>query len=189
MPAKRNVFPYRTPRKISGWGYQFDSLTELKYAISIMNDYYFLRSPVSIYYHPGTRITLDHLRRCHLRYTPDFLIRHKETFEATLIEIKPRAFENHPQLFLRKMVAENYIQRKHLDWTFKVVFDDQIILNEEQCKAFSECTSLSTGKAMSTWYKAYSLRMSQTFPDNLLNDLVISGPNRPTHSWRQLNLL
>lgn len=154
-----------------------------------MEEYHFLRSPVAIYYHPGTKITLDHLRRCHLRYTPDFLIRHKETFEATLIEIKPRAFENHPQLFLRKAVAENYIQRKNLDWKFKVVFDDQIILSEEQLGDFSECTSLSSGKAMAAWYAAYSRRMNQIYPDNLLSDLVISGPKRPTHLWKQLPLL
>ncbi|MDE3252853.1 MAG: hypothetical protein KGO92_08595, partial [Bacteroidota bacterium] len=122
-------------------------------------------------------------------YTPDFLIRHKETFEATLIEIKPRAFENHPQLFLRKAVAENYIQRKNLDWKFKVVFDDQIILTEEQFNAFTECISLSTGKAMAAWYAAYSRRMNQPFPDNLLCDLVISGPKPPSRSWKQLTLL
>jgi hypothetical protein len=189
MPVKRNAFPYRSAKKVNGWGSQFDSLTELKFAISIMEEYYFLRSPVAIYYHPGTKITLDHLRRCHLRYTPDFLIRHKETFEATLIEIKPRAFEDHPQLFLRKAVAENYILRKNLDWKFKVVFDDQIILIKDQIEAFTECTSFSTGKAMAAWYSAYSLRMNQTFPDNILSDLVISGPKRPTHSWKQLRLL
>ena len=154
-----------------------------------MAEYHFLRSPVAIYYHPGTRITLDHLRRCHLRYTPDFLIRHKETFEATLIEIKPRAFEDHPQLFLRKAVAENYIQRKNLDWKFKVVFDDQINFTDEQLDAFNECASLSTGKAMAAWFNAYSQHMNHTFPDNLLSDLVMSGPKRPTHSWKQLPLL
>lgn len=105
MPAKKNVLPYRICRKISGWGFQFDSLTELKYAISIMEEYHFLRSPVSIYYHPGTKLTIDHIRRCHLRYTPDFLIRHKQTFEAFVVEIKPRTFEHHPQLLLRKVVA------------------------------------------------------------------------------------
>ena len=175
MSAKKNAFPYHLAKKVTGWGYQFDSLTELKYAISIMEQYQFLRSPVSIYYHPGTKITLDQLRRCHIRYTPDFLIRHKETYEATLIEIKPRAFENHPQLFLRKAVSENYILRKNLDWKFKIVFDDEIILTEEQSKAFNDCVSLSTGKAMSAWFTNYCLMMKQPQPGNLLSDLVVSG--------------
>ncbi len=181
MPDRRNTFPYRTAKKVTGWGNQFDSLTELKYAISVMSEYHFLRSPVSIYYHPGTRITLDNLRRCHLRYTPDFLIRHKKTFEATLVEIKPRAFEDHPQLFLRKAICENYILRKNLDWKFKVVFDDQIFLSEKQSKDFNESASLSPGKAMSIWLRSYCRRMNQTFPDNLLSDLVISGPKRFTN--------
>ena len=154
-----------------------------------MEDYHFLRTPVAIYYHPGTKITLDHIRRCHLRYTPDFLIRHKQTYVPTLVEIKPRAFEHHPQLLLRKAVVENYIERKNLDWKFKVVFDDQILLTEEQSNAFTKCTSLSTEKAMSLWYGAYSRQMNQTYPDNLLTDLIISGPKRPSNSWKQLRLL
>jgi hypothetical protein len=189
MSAKRNAFPYRSAKKIAGWGYQFDSLTELKYAISIMEDYHFLRSPVAIYYHPGTKITLDHIRRCHLRYTPDFLIRHKQTFRATLVEIKPRAFEYHPQLSLRKLVAENYILRKNLDWTFKIVFDDQVILTEQQMQSFETCTSLSSDKAMSAWFTSYCRRMNQTFPDNLLTDLIISGPGQHKPLWKQIPLL
>ncbi len=189
MPHKRNAFPYRTSKKVSGWGYQFDSLTELKYAISIMEDYHFLRSPVAIYYHPGTKITLDHIRRCHLRYTPDFLLRNKQTYEATLVEIKPRAFENHPQLQLRKLVAENYISRKNLDWTFKIVFDDQIILTEQQLQSFNSCIGLSSDKAISAWFNDYCNRMGQTFPDNLLTNLIISGPGKHKPLWKQLTFL
>jgi hypothetical protein len=189
MPAKRNAFAYRATRKVTGWGYQFDSMTELKYAISVMEDYHFLRSPVSIYYHPGTRITLDHIRRCHLRYTPDFLIRHKQSYEATLIEIKPRAFEHHPQLQLRKAVAENYITRKNLDWKFKVVFDDQIILTEVQLHHFSIGSSLSSGKAISSWFKDYCRLVGQTIPDNLLTNAIVSGPSLSQPLWKQLPLL
>src|SRR6478735_4366070 len=189
MPAKRNDFPYRVSRKVSGWGYQFDSMTELKYAISVMEDYHFLRSPVSIYYHPGTRITLDHIRRCHLRYTPDFLIRHKQTFVATLVEIKPRAFEHHPQLQLRKAVAENYIARKNLDWEFKIVFDDQIILTEQQLQSFEACSAQTSDKAMREWFSEYCDRLGHTFPDNLLTNLIISGSKRSTNSWKQIPLL
>jgi hypothetical protein len=189
MPAKRNAFPYRTSKKVTGWGYQFDSLTELKYAIAIMEEYHFLRSPVAVYYHPGTKITLDHIRRCHLRYTPDFLIRHKQTYEASLVEIKPRAFEHHPQLQLRKAVAENYIARKNLDWKFKIVFDDEIILTEQQNQNFETCLRLPTDKAMSQWFTEYCNRVGQTFPDNLLTNLIISGPGKHNPLWKQLPLL
>jgi hypothetical protein len=189
MPAKRNAIPYRNARKVTGWGYQFDSLTELKYAISIMDEYHFLRSPVAIYYHPGTKVTLDHIRRCHLRYTPDFLIRHKQTYEASLVEIKPRAFENHPQLALRKAVAENYIIRKNLDWKFKIVFDDQIILSEPQQQSFDTCLSLPTNKAMRDWFTEYYHRHGQTYPDNMLTNLIVSGPKTNMPNWKQIRLL
>ncbi|HUZ61432.1 MAG TPA: hypothetical protein VMU83_21835 [Hanamia sp.] len=46
------------------------------------------------------------------------------------MEVKPPGFENHPQLLLRKEVAENYIRWKNYDWKFKVIFDDEIILDE-----------------------------------------------------------
>jgi hypothetical protein len=188
MPSKKNDFPYRVARKIPGWNIQFDSLTELKFVISIMDDYHFLRSPISIYYHPGTKITLDQIRRCHLRYTPDFLIRHKQTYQSFLVEIKPRAFENHPQLILRKLVAENYITRKNLDWTFKIIFDDQIILNETQLSSFETCAAIISDKSLSQWFKDYCKRSGQTFPDNLITDFIISGPKRQTSNWKQLRL-
>lgn len=189
MPSKRNVFPYRTSRKVTGWGYQFDSLTELKYAISIMDEYYFLRSPVVIYYHPGTKVTLDHIRRCHLRYTPDFLIRHKQTYQASLVEIKPRAFENNPQLTLRKAVAENYIARKNLDWQFKIIFDDQIILTTPQQQSFELCLSQPTDKAMRDWFTDYYHSHVQTYPDNMLTNLIVSGPKTHIPNWKQMRLL
>ncbi|MES2373403.1 MAG: TnsA endonuclease N-terminal domain-containing protein [Bacteroidota bacterium] len=189
MPSRKNAFPYKQSRKVSAWNCQFDSLTELKYAISIMDKYHFLRSPVSIYYHPGTKITLDKIRRCHLRYTPDFLIRHKQTYQSFLVEIKPRAFENHPQLALRKAVAENYIARKNLDWIFKIVFDDLILLNEEQLKSFEEVKAITSDKSLALWFKDYCLRSGQAFPDNMLSDLIISGPHRTQSHWKQMRLL
>ena len=101
-------FAYRKAHKIVNWGCAFDSLTELKFAISIMEEYEFLRERVTIYYHPGTKKPTDYIREFTRHYTPDFLVRNKETGEALLVEIKPRAFEHDPQLPLRKVVAENY---------------------------------------------------------------------------------
>lgn len=153
-------FNYTRARKISTWGFSFDSLTELKYTVSIMEEYAFLRAPVSIYYHPGTLITLDQIRRCHLRYTPDFLIRHKQSGQAFLVEIKPSAFAGHPQLELRRKVAENYIARKRLDWQFKVVFDDEITLTEQQLLDFETCTRLVCKKDIGKWLQEYQHRIN-----------------------------
>jgi hypothetical protein len=164
MIMQEPAFRYGKSFKIVNWGCSFDSLTELKFAISIMEEYEFLRARVSIYYHPGTRQPTDYIRQCHRRYTPDFLIRHKETGEAFLIEIKPRGFQHDAQLKLRKEVAENYIRWKKYDWKFKVVFDDEILLNAEQLEQFEDCCKLKSKSAFKLWFEAYNRRFDRSAP-------------------------
>jgi hypothetical protein len=172
---KTSSFSYLPAQQVINWGCHFDSLTELRYAVSIMEEYAFLRNHVSIYYHPGTRQPTTYLRRCHRRYTPDFLIRHKQTGKASLIEIKPRAFEHHPQLALRKDVAENYIRFKNYDWIYKVVFDDEIILNEEQWHAFEDCRKLKSKSNREGCLEEYTDRFQRTAPTNKQIDFVMFG--------------
>jgi hypothetical protein len=165
-------FRYGESQKISHWGHGFDSLTELKFALSIRDDYEFLRACISIYYHPGTKQSTDVISTCHHRYTPDFLMRHKETGEAFLVEIKPRAFENHPQLDLRKEVAENYIRCKKYDWTFKIIFDDEIILSEEQLADFEEYRQLKSRSARKIWFEQYPQNLVRCTSASLFNTLT-----------------
>ena len=106
------TFNYSGSHKIIYWAVEFDSLLELKYALSIQGEYEFLRSHIPVYYDPVTKRPTNYIRSNIRRYTPDFLIRHKETKQAFWIEIKPRAFTDHAQLDLRKEVAERYIQWK-----------------------------------------------------------------------------
>ncbi|MGN6601500.1 MAG: TnsA endonuclease N-terminal domain-containing protein [Ginsengibacter sp.] len=167
MILQEQKFRYRKSYKIINWGCSFDSLTELKFAVSIRDEYEFLRSRVSIYYHPGTKKPTEYIRMCHHRYTPDFLIRHKETCKAFLVEIKPRAFENHPQLLLRKEVAENYIRWKNYDWEFKVVFDDEIFLDQEQWEEFQDCAKLKSKSAWKIWFEEYNKKFDRSAPSFL----------------------
>lgn len=185
MAKQITLFEYSKSRRIVTWGHHFDSLTELKFAISIRDDYEFLRAPVAIYYHPGTKQPVDHIRCCDRRYTPDFLIRHKQTCEAFLVEIKPRVFEYHPQLVLRKEVAENYIHRKKYDWRFKVVYDDEIILDQEQLEDFTVCCGLKTRSALAAWFTEYTNRLEQMIPNasrQLRGDKKISFVMFGTHA-------
>ena len=161
MTKQDLLFKYNTAQKISTWGCHFDSLTELKFFLSIADDYTCLRSPVSIYYHPGTKQPSHQIRLCCRRYTPDFLIRHKETGAAFLIEIKPRAFEGHPQLLTRKEVAENYIRKKGYDWQFMVVFDDEIILSEDGLEDFHECSRMRSRSEFAAWFRQYNQRVER----------------------------
>ena len=158
MAAKLSEFIYSPSCKLLTWGSSFDSLTELKFAVSVLEDYAFLSQPVSIYYDLGTRQPVNNVRRCHRRYTPDFLIRHRQTGNAFLIEIKPREYEGHPQLSLRKQVAENFIRWKGFDWRFKIIFDDEIFLTEEQLFDFDECSRLRSKSDQTKWFKQYCQR-------------------------------
>lgn len=162
-------FKYGRSYKIINWGCCFDSLLELKYAVSIMEEYEFLRARVSIYYHPGTRMPTDYIKEFHRRYTPDFLIRHKETGEAYLVEIKPRAFEHEHQLSQRKEVAENYIRWKNYDWKYKIIFDDEIILTSGQLEEFEQCCKLKSRSARKLWFMEYNRKFDRSAPSFISN--------------------
>lgn len=157
-------FKYRGSRKIIYWGSSFDSLLELKYALSIQDEYEFLRSHISVYYDPSTKEPTNYIRNNIRRYTPDFLIRHKLTKEAYWVEIKPKAFSDYAQLALRKEVAENYILWKGYDWEYKVVYDDEIILTLDQLVQFNECCTLISKSARKHWFEKYNTRFDRSAP-------------------------
>ncbi len=140
--AKNKQFQYRKSFKMIYWGCQFDSLLELKYAISIQEEYEFVRARLTIYYKHGSNQPTNYIREGVRHYTPDFIIRNKETGKAYLIEIKPRAAQDDPSLKIRKEVAENYIKWKNYDWTYKIVYDDEIIMDEIGWTLYEECYKL-----------------------------------------------
>ncbi|AEW00170.1 hypothetical protein A4D02_28445 [Niastella koreensis] len=157
-------FKYLVSHKIIYWGCLFDSLLELKYAISIHKDYEFLRAYIPVYYDPKTRKPVVHIRGNTRRYTPDFLIRHKLTREAHWVEIKPGAFASSPQLVIRKEVAENYIRWKKYDWSFKVVFDDEIVLPPEDEQLFNEYKKLLCKSAGKLDMEAFNKLFNRAVP-------------------------
>jgi hypothetical protein len=157
-------FKYGKSHKIIYWGCSFDSLLELKFALSVQSEYEFLRSNIIVYFDPKTKCPTDYIRANIRRYTPDFLIRHKETNKAFWIEIKPRAFSDHAQLALRKEVAERYIQWKGYDWEYKVVYDDEIKLTLDQLVQFNECCVLIPKSARKIWFEKYNKRFDRSTP-------------------------
>ncbi len=175
-------FEYLQSNKIIYWGSNFDSILELKYAISILNDYESLRAHIPIYYDPRTRKPTYYIRDNIRRYTPDFLIRNKTTHEAFLVEVKPRAFQSNPQLDLRSEVANNFIKWKKYDWKFKVVFDDEIKLTFEQQIIFDHCRNLKREsskllafQAMNDKYDASRPNLFTRAPSNKVVQYVMFG--------------
>lgn len=164
MATGKNKFNYGKSYKFIHWGCAFDSLLELKFAFSIQDDYEFLRERVSIFYHRGSLQPTDYIREGVLRYTPDFLVRNKHTGEAFLIEIKPRAAQHDPQLEIRRKVAEAYIRWKGYDWKYKIIFDDQIILDEEMLKIFQDCCQHKSNSAFKIWLRDLNRRYDRSAP-------------------------
>lgn len=162
--SQRPTFHYRKSHKIIHWGCCFDSLLELKYAISIRKEYEFMRSRLHIYYDQGTLKPTSYIRTGIKHYTPDFLIRHKTTNEAFLVEIKPRAFQNESQLNVRRQIAENYIRWKNYDWKFKVVFSDEIFLTEYELQVFGDCCRLKSKTAFKLWFLQENSRYDRSAP-------------------------
>lgn len=158
-------FSYRKSYKIIYWGYEFDSMLELKFAISIQQDYEFLRSHIPIYFNPVTRKPTDYIREGIRRYTPDFLIRHKITDEAFWVEIKPRAFQNENQLSLRNDVANNYIRWKGYDWKYVIVYDDEINLSQDEQKQLDNCRKLIGTSAAKLRMQDLNKRFNRTSPN------------------------
>jgi ribosomal protein L16/L10AE len=107
---------------------------------------------------------VDRIRTFHRRYTPDFLIRHRQTHETYLIEIKACTFQFQPQLKLRQRIAENFIGRENLDWAFKIVYDDEIILTSDQLEAFEQCFRLKSRNDRKAWFDEYCKKISRANP-------------------------
>lgn len=131
-----NHFKYGRSFKIPYRGCFFHSLLELKYAMSVEEEYRYLREPVIIGYNPKTFAVTNYFRDGVCIYTPDFVIRNKSDNTACLVEIKPKKFLSQEWLDKHQTIAQNFIRFHRLDWKFKVVLSEDILLNEKQQERF-----------------------------------------------------
>ena len=112
------------------------SLAELKFAISLENEFRYLREPVIIGYDQKTRKTTNYFREETKQYTPDFLARSIITGIAYLVEIKPAAFRNTDVSGFYQEIGSNYIEQHALDWKFKIIYDDEIHLSASSLEKY-----------------------------------------------------
>ena len=99
--------------------------------------YILKRNQFQIYYDPKTKLPTNEITERIKKYTPDFLFRDTRDNKAFLIELKPRAFEKYGEPGLIKEIAENYIRWQQVDWTFKIIYDDEIFLTHAQKEKFN----------------------------------------------------
>jgi len=131
------TFKYKKAYRIAYRSCFFDSLLELKYALSIEQDYRYLREPYLIGYDAKTLQVTNHFKEETKIYTPDFLIRCKTSNKAYLVEIKPSAFRHRDDAITYQQIAQNYIHLINKDFQFKMVYDDDIILSESQQRKYN----------------------------------------------------
>lgn len=126
------TFKYKKAYRIAYRKCFFDSLLELKFALSLEQDYRYLREPYLIGYDPKTLMTTNYFREDTKIYTPDFLIRSKITNKAQLVEIKPTSFKYCTEVSSYQRIADNYIRQINKDYAFKIVYEEDITLTAVQ---------------------------------------------------------
>ncbi len=130
------TFQYWKSCSIDYKGCFFHSLTELKYALMIEEEFAFLREGIEIYYDPVIQQSTLYIHEQTKKYTPDFLTRNWNDHKAYLVEIKPKGFNNYEQLNARQKISQHFIKTYKYDWEYKVVYSDEIILSEIQQRKF-----------------------------------------------------
>lgn len=136
-------------------GMGFDSLLELRYAISIRDEYAYERECVKIFYNPQTNNSTNYLKENTKSYKPDFLIRNHKTGQAYLIEVKPDGFDDYDALTRFQQICHHYIIANHYDWEYKIVFENDIALSQQQQELYDAI--ISNKILYRQHYKCYSL--------------------------------
>lgn len=123
-------FQYQESMPLWYNGCYFHSRQELKFALSIERDYYYIREPLFIPYDPHTKLLPANARSNMHFYVPDFLIRHKQTMKAFLVEIKPAGYGDLKSLALREKLVQQLVSRQLFDWEYQLVIAESIVLHE-----------------------------------------------------------
>lgn len=122
-------------------GNGYDSLLELRYAIFIQDEYDFIREGINIYFDPAQRKSTNYIREGTRKYKPDFLLRHRVTGKAFLVEVKPADFDDFATLSLYRDVCKHYIAANNYDWEYTIVFSNDFRLPPKQDQLYEAIIS------------------------------------------------
>lgn len=118
-------------------GCLFESPYELKYALSIEEDYAYLLHPKRIYdsFYRGNGKVVEINERT-ANYTPDFLIRSYQENTACVIEIKGHSFNDLQQYEKRNAIMNRYLGTLENPPDFRWVFWDDKMLSKDKAEKF-----------------------------------------------------
>ena len=157
------------------------SALQVKFLLSVADDYEFNCPAPPIYYDPVTYQPTFCIDRLHQAFCADFLIRHRTTGKAFLIDVLPDLLEDDCRLLLCRQIAENYIAGKGYDWKYKFLFENEILLTPGESMLFDSYTQMCSDDDRREWLMDY-LSFSQLLKpccfqgqDYSLLDFLIHG--------------
>ncbi|MEO8174212.1 MAG: hypothetical protein ABI581_14055 [Sediminibacterium sp.] len=129
----------------------FDRQSCVRFLCGIVDNYEFICPAPPIYYDVATLETAEVIDLLHAEYVPDFLIRHRRSGKAFLVDVLPGWCAKDPRLADRRMIAENFIHSKGYDWNYICVFEEEVILSGDALRSFENYLLLNSSEEREHW--------------------------------------
>ena len=117
----------------------------LKFLLSVEESCAWVRDDLVIPYPVGNR-GASHIQ-C-VNYVPDMLIRNWVTGRAELIQVVPSGFDDFEWLAALQVLVKLHCAIHGLDWEFRVVFEEEIVLDDEQQRMFLQLVDDSRARIL-----------------------------------------
>lgn len=131
------------------------SALQVKFLLSVADDYEFNCPAPPIYFDPVTYQPSFCIDRLYQVFGADFLIRHRTTGRAFLIDVLPDILEDDCRLLMRRQIAENYIAGKEYDWKYKFLFENEILLTPNESLLFDSYGQMCCDEDRRKWLMDY----------------------------------
>ena len=131
------------------------SVQQVKFLLSVADDYEFICPAPAIYFDPVTYQPTFCIDRLHQAFCADFLIRNRIIGQAFLIEVLPDFLADDPRLLVRRQIAENYIAGKGHDWKYKCLFEEEILLTSGESMLFDSYAQMCCEEDRREWLMDY----------------------------------
>jgi len=158
----------------------YEDAEKVRFICAVADEYEFICPAPAIYYDPCTGELPNLIDRLHACLQFDFLIRHRVSRKAYLVDLQRKAFAGDIRLFMRERIAEAHIDWKGHDWQYLCVFEDHDIYQQNN-DAFSSYAFLNNSDDRCDWLRRFldlqrSLKPTRfTTHEYSLMDFLIHG--------------
>ncbi len=129
----KQPIPHTSWKLLYYQGQLFERSCVLKFLLSVEEACAWVRDDLDIPYPVGNPDAS--LTQC-VNYVPDMLIRNWTTGRAELIQIVPGGFDDFEWLAALQALVKLHCAIHELDWKFQVVFEEDIVLDDDQQRRF-----------------------------------------------------